>query len=139
MYNWQFVNCLRVWARLLALKGGKGQDLEQVRVPVHSFQHPPLRLAYLALQLLYPFIHLVLGVIRLQPTPRFYPLRFICLRFLVEVHTYAFALLYVDLTSLCSLRKPPVCSFLLHHTCLRCWSGLDLPKDPSPGHRSPVQ
>jgi hypothetical protein len=30
VYNWQYINCLRVWARLLAHKGGKGQDLEQV-------------------------------------------------------------------------------------------------------------
>jgi len=86
VYNWQYINCLRVWARLLARKGKKGQDLEQVPLARPKLGHWCLTNdSFPCVQLVYPFIHLVLGVIRLQPTPRFYPLRFICLRFLLEV------------------------------------------------------
>ena len=62
VYNWSYVNCLRLWAQVLC---------------AHARQHTaPLR------QLLYPLVQVTTGVARLLPNIRFAPLRLQCLRVL---------------------------------------------------------
>ncbi|KAL6061879.1 Nucleolar Complex 2 protein [Balamuthia mandrillaris] len=63
VYNWQYINSLRVWSKVLSRGGGQGE-----------LQH-----------LIYPWTQVTLGVIRLLPTPRYYPLRFLCIRSLNEL------------------------------------------------------
>jgi nucleolar complex protein 2 len=53
--SWQYVNCLRLWATVLS---AHGRDTSR-----------PL------FQLVYPLCQLLLGVVRLQPSPRYFPLR----------------------------------------------------------------
>ncbi|XP_076266576.1 nucleolar complex protein 2 [Rhynchophorus ferrugineus] len=62
VYNWQFVNSLRLWGSLLALTQNKQQ--------MH--------------QLVYPFIQVCLGTIKLVPTAQYYPLRFHVVQILID-------------------------------------------------------
>ena len=67
VYNWNYVNCLRLWAQVLC---------------AHARQHTaPLR------QLLYPLVQVTTGVARLLPNIRFAPLRLQCLRVLNQCAT----------------------------------------------------
>jgi len=54
IYSWQYINCLRLWARLLTS---------------HLFDSKTLG------PLLYPLIQIIIGTITLLPTPSFFPLR----------------------------------------------------------------
>ncbi|TDG46318.1 hypothetical protein AWZ03_007289 [Drosophila navojoa] len=70
VYNWQFINSLRLWADLLGASANK----------------PQLQ------PLIYPLVTITIGVIRLIPTAQYFPLRFHCLQSLIslskETHTY---------------------------------------------------
>ncbi|XP_016989285.1 nucleolar complex protein 2 homolog [Drosophila rhopaloa] len=70
VYNWQFVNSLRLWADLLGASANK----------------PQLQ------PLVYPLVTIATGVIRLIPTAQYFPLRFHCLQTLIslakETNTY---------------------------------------------------
>jgi len=59
VYNWQFICCLQLWARAVS-------DLHCDTL------HP----------LVFPVVQIVLGVIRLIPSTRWFPLRFNCVRML---------------------------------------------------------
>jgi len=63
VYNWQFINSLKVWCKLLSAYWH-----------MESLRH-----------LLYPLVQLIFGVIELVPTPRYYPLRFHCCELLNEL------------------------------------------------------
>ncbi|XP_014086348.1 nucleolar complex protein 2 [Bactrocera oleae] len=63
VYNWQFVNSLRLWADLLGATTNK----------------PQLQ------PLIYPLVTITLGVIRLIPTAQYFPLRFHCLKMLITM------------------------------------------------------
>lgn len=67
VYNWQYINSLRLWTKLLS--GGNGRSA------------PPAELK----ELQYPLIQMIFGVISLVPTPRYYPLRFVCIRLLLRI------------------------------------------------------
>ncbi|XP_039952541.1 nucleolar complex protein 2 homolog [Bactrocera tryoni] len=63
VYNWQFVNSLRLWADLLGATTNK----------------PQLQ------PLIYPLVTITLGVIRLIPTAQYFPLRFHCVKVLIAL------------------------------------------------------
>lgn len=63
VYNWQFINSMRLWAELLSATNNKTQ-----------------------LQpLIYPLVSIVTGVIKLIPTAQFFPLRFHCIQVLIQL------------------------------------------------------
>lgn len=61
VYCWQTVNCLDLWAKVLAAHADK-QELRP---------------------LVYPLAQVLLGAVRLVPTPRYFPLRLRCIRALL--------------------------------------------------------
>jgi nucleolar complex protein 2 len=65
VYNWKYINCLRVFSLLLAAHGSKPG----------SYLYP----------LIYPFVQVCLGVIDLLPSARYFPLRLTCAKFLVDL------------------------------------------------------
>lgn len=62
VYNWQFVNSLRLWGNLLTV----AYDKQQLQ------------------PLVYPFVQVCLGTIKLVPTAQYYPLRFHLTQVLIE-------------------------------------------------------
>ncbi|KAG4070029.1 hypothetical protein HA402_013689 [Bradysia odoriphaga] len=63
VYNWQFINSMRLWAELLSATNNKTQ-----------------------LQpLIYPLVSIITGVIKLIPTAQFFPLRFHCIQILIQL------------------------------------------------------
>lgn len=63
VYNWQYINSLRLWAELLSATCNKAQ-----------------------LQpLIYPLVSIITGVIKLIPTAQYFPLRFHCIAMLIQI------------------------------------------------------
>ena len=67
VYNWQFINSLRVWTQVVSTVPGD-QELGP---------------------LVFPLVQVMLGVIKLSPNTRFFPLRFHCCRFLAQLERSA--------------------------------------------------
>lgn len=65
--NWQFINCLRLWCSVASIYNAK------------SLLGP----------LVYPLLEIVIGTIRLFPSPSLYPMRFILIRCVIQVATAA--------------------------------------------------
>jgi len=63
VYNWQFINSLRLWTTFLS-RSYSEQNLSH---------------------LIYPFVQIVFGVIRLLPSSRYFPLQFHCVRMLHDI------------------------------------------------------
>lgn len=63
VYNWQYINSLRFWSELINLSRNDSM--------LHS--------------LLYPLVQIIIGTIKLIPTPQYYPLRFHCLQILTDI------------------------------------------------------
>lgn len=63
VYNWQFVNSLSLWGNLLTVTYNKAHMQ----------------------QLVYPFVQICLGTIKLIPTAQYYPLRFHIIQILMDL------------------------------------------------------
>ncbi|CAI4036500.1 hypothetical protein SMKI_15G3470 [Saccharomyces mikatae IFO 1815] len=70
VYNWQFCHSLDFWSRVLSFA---------CRPEKENGTESPLR------QLIYPLVQVTLGVIRLIPTPQFFPLRFYLIKSLIRL------------------------------------------------------
>ena len=78
VYNWQFVNCLRVWTKVLASP--------LAAHPVSSSSSNSSSSAPATLRpLLYPFVQICLGVATLLPSSRYHPLRLVVCDFLLTL------------------------------------------------------
>ncbi|KAJ3025651.1 UNVERIFIED_CONTAM: Nucleolar Complex 2 protein [Siphonaria sp. JEL0065] len=72
VYNWQYINALRLWTRVLTHFCEPGSTAE-------SAGGKTLR------PLLYPLTQIILGVARLKPSAKYLPLRFQCCRLLIDL------------------------------------------------------
>ncbi|KAI9338457.1 Noc2p family-domain-containing protein [Obelidium mucronatum] len=72
VYNWQYINALRLWTRVLTHFCEAGSTAE-------SAGGKTLR------PLLYPLTQVILGVARLKPSAKYLPLRFQCCRLLIDL------------------------------------------------------
>ncbi|XP_012143161.2 nucleolar complex protein 2 [Megachile rotundata] len=63
VYNWQYINSLRFWSELI--NASKSNSM------LHS--------------LLYPLVQIIIGTIKVIPTPQYYPLRFHCVQILIDI------------------------------------------------------
>lgn len=63
VYNWQYINSLRLWSELIT----------------QSKSDSMLR------SLLYPLVQIIIGTIKVIPTAQYYPLRFHCLQMLINI------------------------------------------------------
>lgn len=63
VHNWSFVNALRLWSMVLSTYGAEAE----------------LR------PLIYPFVQVAIGVMRVQPTPRTYPVRLHICSYLINI------------------------------------------------------
>jgi nucleolar complex protein 2 len=68
VYSWQFLHCMRLWGAVLAQYPGR-PSADDAKAKV-SAEEQQLR------SLIYPCIQIVTGAIRLNPTARYFPLRF---------------------------------------------------------------
>ncbi|XP_039277674.1 nucleolar complex protein 2 homolog [Nilaparvata lugens] len=63
VYNWQFVNSLKLWTDTLCATHSKSQMQS----------------------LIYPLVQIIIGCVKLVPTTRYYPLRFHCCQMLIDL------------------------------------------------------
>ena len=73
VYNWQYINCLRVWTKVLS---------SPLACHPVSGASPP---AGTLRPLLYPFVQVCLGVMGLLPSSRYHPLRLIVASYLLTL------------------------------------------------------
>ncbi|XP_053658945.1 nucleolar complex protein 2 homolog [Anopheles marshallii] len=65
IYNWQYINSLKLWGDVLGAAHAHGEALEP---------------------LIYPFVSITIGVIKLIPSAQYFPLRFHCCRILIQLN-----------------------------------------------------
>uniref|UniRef100_A0A182K682 Uncharacterized protein n=1 Tax=Anopheles christyi TaxID=43041 RepID=A0A182K682_9DIPT len=65
IYNWQYINSLKLWGDVLG------------SAHAHSGALEPL---------IYPFVSITIGVMKLIPSAQYFPLRFHCCRILIQLH-----------------------------------------------------
>ncbi|RNA10362.1 nucleolar complex 2 -like protein [Brachionus plicatilis] len=68
VYNWQFIHSLVLWSKLLSAQVKTSHGVDE---HLH--------------QLIYPLTQIIIGTIKLIPTPRYYPLRFHCVNALISL------------------------------------------------------
>ena len=95
VYNWQYINCLRLWAQVLCTQARSATA--------------PLR------QLVYPLVQVCLGTARLVPSIRHAPLRLQCARILNQISSelqvyIPVAPLLVEALQFAELSKTPRCA-----------------------------
>ena len=99
VYNWQFINCLRAWTKVLAspLAAQPAASTSAATMPSTPATLRPL---------LYPFVQVCLGVLTLLPSSRYHPLRLTVINFLITLSTACH--LYIPLVpSILSLFSSP--------------------------------
>ncbi|ORY51882.1 Noc2-domain-containing protein [Rhizoclosmatium globosum] len=72
VYNWQYINALRLWTRVLSHFCEPGSTAE-------SAGGKALR------PLIYPLVQIILGLMRLKPSAKYLPLRFQCCRMIIDI------------------------------------------------------
>jgi len=72
VYNWQYIHCLRLWSRLVSTYCDYTTGTDESENILFS--------------LIYPVTQIIIGTICLVPTARFFPLRFHCIRALLEIN-----------------------------------------------------
>ncbi|XP_053679851.1 nucleolar complex protein 2 homolog [Anopheles nili] len=65
IYNWQYINSLKLWGDILGAAHAHGGALEP---------------------LIYPFVSITIGVMKLIPSAQYFPLRFHCCRILIQLN-----------------------------------------------------
>ncbi|XP_040166150.1 nucleolar complex protein 2 homolog [Anopheles arabiensis] len=65
VYNWQYINSLKLWGDVLGSAHAHGGALEP---------------------LIYPFVSITIGVMKLIPSAQYFPLRFHCCRTLIQLN-----------------------------------------------------
>ncbi|WRT65353.1 uncharacterized protein IL334_002296 [Kwoniella shivajii] len=73
VYNWQFVHCIDFWSQVLA--GSASLETQRENAGLES----PLK------PLIFPLVQISLGVVRLLPSSRYFPLRFHILHSLLRI------------------------------------------------------
>ncbi|KAJ2559381.1 Nucleolar Complex 2 protein [Coemansia sp. RSA 1933] len=72
IYNWQFINSLNFWTEVLATYcGDRAEEQPEICATLES--------------LVYPLTQIILGVARLVPTAKYFPLRIHCLNQLLRI------------------------------------------------------
>ncbi|KAJ2352411.1 Nucleolar Complex 2 protein [Coemansia sp. RSA 2618] len=72
IYNWQFVNSLAFWTEVLATYcGDRADEQPELCATLES--------------LVYPLVQIIIGVARLVPTPKYFPLRIHCIDLLLRL------------------------------------------------------
>ncbi|KAJ3073438.1 Nucleolar Complex 2 protein, partial [Quaeritorhiza haematococci] len=74
VYNWQYLNCLKVWAGVLGTFCARDESV-----------NPNVEAAEVLRPLVYPLVQVVLGAIRLKPSAQFFPYRFHCIQMLINL------------------------------------------------------
>lgn len=77
VYNWQFINCLRVWTRVLSSPLASNPIVSSTGL--NAGQSSVLR------PLIYPFVQVAIGVLNLINSSRYHPLRLIVINFLIQL------------------------------------------------------
>ncbi|KAJ1674521.1 Nucleolar Complex 2 protein [Spiromyces aspiralis] len=72
IYNWQYINSLMFWTEIMAICcGDRVDELPELCEALES--------------LIYPLVQIILGVARLVPTAKYYPLRMHCVSMLLRL------------------------------------------------------
>lgn len=72
IYNWQYIHSLDFWAKVVA---------KECNITTESFSGKKSSFR----ELIYPLVQVILGTIRLIPTPQYFPLRFYLIRSLLKI------------------------------------------------------
>ncbi|KAJ1921021.1 Nucleolar Complex 2 protein [Mycoemilia scoparia] len=74
IYNWQFINSLRFWTEVMAIGcGDRAEELSELCEVLEP--------------LVYPLVQIILGVVRLVPTAKYFPLRLHCISMLIRLRS----------------------------------------------------
>ena len=77
VYNWNYINCCRVWAKVLGAHGQPSTDSAGTNGVAAAQDNLNA--------LVYPFVQICLGTLGVLPSSRYFPLRFHIARFLIDL------------------------------------------------------
>lgn len=76
IYNWQYVNSLKLWGDVLSTVS---MNVSSAGAPVKSDNKSKLQ------ALIYPLVSIINGVIKLKSSANYFPLRFHCIKILIDL------------------------------------------------------
>lgn len=76
IYNWQYMNSLRLWGDVLSTVS---MNASSNGAPVKTDNKSKL------IDLIYPLVNIINGVIKLKPSANYFPLRFHCVKILIDL------------------------------------------------------
>ncbi|CAI2162807.1 7296_t:CDS:10 [Funneliformis geosporum] len=71
VYNWQYIHCIELWSKVLATYCDEQSVATTGKSPLQD--------------LIYPFVQVCIGVIKLNPSAQYFPLQFHCMRALIHL------------------------------------------------------